>query len=67
MEVLISHKLDGHRRPWYHPTWSIFMAAKRKKSPQISGHQRRQIRLQQIIFAIIAIVVIASFVVSMIS
>ena len=43
------------------------MAAKRKKAPQISRHRRRQIRLQQIIFAIIAIVVIASFVVSLIS
>ena len=42
------------------------MAAKRKKSPQIPGHRRRQIRLQQVIFAIIAIIVIASFVVSMI-
>jgi len=43
------------------------MVAKRKKTPQISRHRRRQIRLQQIIFAIIAIVVIASFVVSLIS
>ena len=43
------------------------MAAKRKKSPQLSGHRRRRIRLQQIIFAIIAFIVIASFVVSLIT
>jgi len=67
MEVLFSPKLDDHQTPWYHAVWSYIMAAKRKKSPQLSGHRRRQIRLQQIIFAIIAFIVIASFVVSLIT
>jgi hypothetical protein len=43
------------------------MAAKRKKSPQISKRQRRRIRLQQIIFVIIALAVIASWVISLIA
>jgi hypothetical protein len=42
------------------------MAAKRKKSPQISKRQRRRISIQQIIFVIIALVVIASWVISLI-
>jgi hypothetical protein len=43
------------------------MTAKRKKAPKISRRQRRRIRIQQIIFALIAIVVIASFLVSLIT
>jgi hypothetical protein len=42
------------------------MAAKRKKKPQLSKRQRRRVRIQQIIFAIIAVIVLASFVVSLI-
>jgi hypothetical protein len=43
------------------------MSAKRKKSPQLSRRQRRRIRIQQIIFAVIALVVIASWVISLIA
>jgi gluconate kinase len=58
--------LDEYRRPWYHAAWSLSMAAKQKKSPQISKRQRRRIRLQQIIFIIIALAVIASWLISLI-
>jgi hypothetical protein len=43
------------------------MAAKRKKSPQLSKRQRRHIRVQQIIFVFIALAVIASWVISLIT
>jgi hypothetical protein len=41
------------------------MASKKKKTPKISKRQKRRIRLQQILFAFVAIAVIASFVISL--
>jgi cell division protein FtsL len=42
------------------------MAKKQKKRPQISRRKRRRIQLQQLVFAIIAFVMIATFVISLI-
>jgi hypothetical protein len=63
----IAPMLDDVYWPWYHAQWSFFMATKRKKAPKLSRRQRRRIRIQQIIFAFIAIIVIASFLVSLIT
>ena len=41
------------------------MASKKKKTAKISKRQKRRIRLQQILFAFVAIAVIASFVISL--
>ncbi len=43
------------------------MAKKKKKARQLSQREKRRLRLQQIIFVAIAFIVIASFVVSLIS
>jgi len=43
------------------------MAQKKKKKKQISNQQSRSIRTQQIIFGAIAVLVIVSFILSMIA
>ena len=37
-----------------------------KKKPRLSRYERRRVRLQQIAFALIAVLIIASFVVSLV-
>lgn len=39
----------------------------RKKSRQVSKRERRRVRVQQIIFVAVAVVIIASFVLSLIT
>jgi hypothetical protein len=43
------------------------MAKTRKKRPQIDRRKRRRIQFQQLVFAIIAFIIIASFVISLIA
>ena len=43
------------------------MAKKRKKAPKTSRRQKRRINFQQIVFAAFAIIVVASFLVSLIT
>jgi len=43
------------------------MAKKRKKAPKTSRRKKRRINLQQIVFAVFAIIVVASFLVSLIT
>jgi predicted nucleic acid-binding Zn ribbon protein len=37
-----------------------------KKKPQLSRHERRRLRIQQIAFVLIAVLIITSFVVSLV-
>jgi predicted nucleic acid-binding Zn ribbon protein len=41
--------------------------AKKKKLPDISRHERRRLRMRQILFALVAIIVVASFIISLVS
>ncbi len=43
------------------------MAKKRKKKPQISRRQRQRMRLGQILFALVALIMILSFVISLVT
>jgi hypothetical protein len=43
------------------------MAKKKKKQKPVSKQQRRSIRMQQIVFGAIAIIVIASFILSLVA
>ena len=43
------------------------MAKKKKKKKQVSNQQSRSIRMQQIIFGAIAVIVIASFILSLVA
>jgi hypothetical protein len=43
------------------------MAKKKKKRPQINRRKRRRIQFQQLVFGIIAFIIIASFVISLIA
>jgi hypothetical protein len=40
--------------------------AKRRKARQLTPHQRRRFRTQRIFFTILAVVIIASFVISLV-
>jgi len=56
------HLLDRHLDGWYHPARVKTMAAKKKM--QLSRSERRGLRMRQVLFTIIAVLVIASFVIS---
>ncbi len=43
------------------------MAQKKKKKKQVSRQQARSVRMQQIIFGAIAVIVIASFILSLVA
>lgn len=43
------------------------MAQKKKKKKQISNQQSHSVRTQQIIFGVIAVIVIASFILSLVA
>jgi hypothetical protein len=52
---------------WYHPAGVQTMAQKKKKKKTVAKQQARSVRGQQIVFGIIAVIVIASFILSLIA
>lgn len=50
---------------WYDWQWTVDMS--RKKAAPLSSRDRRRVRIQQIIFVLFAVIVIASFVISLVT
>lgn len=67
LEIKPYHSLDYVLWSWYYAVRNPLMAKKRKKAPKISRRKKRRINLQQIVFAVFAIIVVASFLVSLIT
>jgi hypothetical protein len=57
----------NHPPAWYHPAGAKTMAKKKKKKKTAPKQQTRSVRGQQIVFVIIAVIVIASFLLSLVS
>jgi hypothetical protein len=67
LEIKPYQPLDYVLWSWYYAVRSLLMAKKRKKTPKTSRRKKRRINLQQIVFVVFAIIVIASFLVSLIT
>jgi hypothetical protein len=58
-------QLDSRAAGWYHAGGAHSMA--KRKARELTRFERRRIRTQQVLFGMIAVLVIASFVISLIA